>query len=121
MTKAVAVTAPGGLYNFFVLLHVVCVVGGFGALVYRSFVLDLARRRGNVVAAGVLGVFGQVVQVGEFLLYGAGVFGALAALTGGTQTSFARPWVGAALGAVSYTHLDVYKRQLFRFADLELA
>ena len=81
MTKAVAVTAPGGLYNFFVLLHVVCVVGGFGALVYRSFVLDLARRRGNVVAAGVLGVFGQVVQVGEFLLYGAGVFGALAALT----------------------------------------
>ena len=98
MTKAVAVTAPGGLYNFFVLLHVVCVVGGFGALVYRSFVLDLARRRGNVVAAGVLGVFGQVVQVGEFLLYGAGVFGALAALTGGTQTSFARPWVGAALG-----------------------
>ncbi len=92
------VTAPGGLYKFFVLLHVVCVVGGFGAIIYRSFVLDLARRRGYVVAAGVLGVFAQVAQLGEFLLYGAGLFGILAAATGGSQTSFSRPWVGAALG-----------------------
>ncbi len=93
-----ASVAPGGLFKFFVLLHVVCVVGGFGAIIYRSFVLDLARRRGYVVAAGVLAVFGQVAQLGEFLLYGAGLFGILAAATGGSQTSFSRPWVGAALG-----------------------
>lgn len=92
------VTAPDGLYKFFVLLHVVCVVGGSGAIVYRSFALDLARRRGQVVVAGVLAVFGQVAQVGELLLYGAGLFGILAAATGGSQTFFSRPWVGAALG-----------------------
>jgi hypothetical protein len=95
----VVVAAAGGrLYQSFVLLHVICVVGGFGAIVYRSFVLDLARRRGFVAAAGVLAVFGQVAQVGELLLYGAGAFGILAAATGGSQTSFAQPWVSAALG-----------------------
>ena len=75
MTTTLAVVAPGGLYKFFVLLHVICVVGGFGAIVYRSLVLDLARRRGYAVAAGVLGVFGQVVQVGSPPLYGAGLLG----------------------------------------------
>jgi len=98
VTTVVAVTGPDGLYKFCVLFHVICVVGGFGAIVYRSFVLDLARRRGYAAAAGALAVFGQVAQVGEFLLYGAGVFGVLAAATGGSQTSFARPWVSAALG-----------------------
>ena len=38
-----------------------------------------------------------VAQVGEVLLYGAGVFGVVAAATGGSRTSFARPWVSAAL------------------------
>jgi hypothetical protein len=99
MTPLGSVAAPSDsrLYQLFVLLHVICVVGGFGAIVYRSFVLDLARRRGFAAAAGVLAVFGQVVQVGEFLLYGAGVFGIAAAATGGSGTSFSRPWVSAAL------------------------
>jgi hypothetical protein len=100
VTALVAATAApaGRLYQFFVLLHVICVVGGFGAIAYRSLVLDLARRRGYAAAAGVLAVFGQVAQVGEILLYGAGLFGFLAVAVGDDQTSFSRPWVGAALG-----------------------
>ena len=70
------VAAPVGLYNIFVLLHIICAVGGFGAIVYRCLVLDLARRRGDAASAGVLAVYGQVAQVGEVLaLRGLVVFG----------------------------------------------
>ena len=64
------------LFQSFVLLHVICAIGGFGALVHRSFVLDLARRRGDAAAAGVLAVYGQISQVGEVLVYGVLLFGA---------------------------------------------
>ncbi len=86
------------LYQTFVLLHVICAIGGFGALVHRSFALDLARRRGDAAAAGVLAVYGQLSQVGEVLVYGVLLFGlaAVAAAPGGI--SFAKPWVTAALG-----------------------
>jgi hypothetical protein len=97
---SVAAPADSRVYQVFVLLHVICAVGGAGALVYRSLVLDLARRRGYPAAAGVLAVFGQVAQVGEVLLYGTGAFGIAAAASGGSRTSFSRPWVSAALAVL---------------------
>jgi hypothetical protein len=123
---SVGASSGGRLYQFFVLVHVICVVGGVGGIVYRSFVLDLARRRGYAAAAGVLAVFGQVTQVGEVLLYGAGVFGIAAAAAGGSQTSFSRPWVGAALGVfvvmVGVLHgLVRPAERRYRAAMLELA
>ena len=126
MTKTWRVAPPGGLYNFFVLLHVVCVVGGFGAIVYRSFVLDLARRRGYAVAAGVLGVFGQVVAGRRVPALRGRPVRVLAAVTGGSQTSFSRPWVGAALGVyvvmVGVLHgLVRPAERRYRAALLELA
>lgn len=98
MIAAVA-PAPSVLYRLLVLLHIVCAVGGFGALTYRSFVLDLARKRGAAAGAGVLAVYGQVSQVGEVLLYGVLVFGLAAVATGPDGVSFTKPWVGAAIGA----------------------
>jgi hypothetical protein len=123
---SVAAPADGTLYKFFVLVHVICVVGGSGAIIYRSFVLDLARRRGPAATAAALAVFGQVAQVGEALLYGAGVFGIAAAATGGGQTSFGRPWVSAALGLlvvmVGVLHgLVRPAERRYRAAMLELA
>jgi len=85
------------LFQSFVLLHIICAIGGFGALVHRSFVLDLARRRGDAAAAGVLAVYGQISQVGEVLVYGVLVFGLAAVAAGPSGISFSRPWVGAAL------------------------
>ena len=85
------------LFQSFVLLHVTCAIGGFGALVHRSFVLDLARRRGDAAAAGVLAVYGQISQVGEVLVYGALLFGLAAVAAAPSGISFAKPWVGAAL------------------------
>ena len=89
--------APGWAFNLLVLLHVICVVGGFGPLVYRSVALDLGRRRGDAAAAGSLAVYGQISGVGEALVYLAGIFGLAAVAAGGTSVSFSKPWVGAAI------------------------
>jgi hypothetical protein len=98
--STVGSAAPAGWgYQLLVLLHVVCAVGGFGGLLYRSFVLDLARRRGDAAAAGSLAVFGQVSQVAEALVYLALVFGLAAVAVGSGTVSFGRPWVWAALAA----------------------
>jgi hypothetical protein len=85
------------LFQSFVLLHIICAVGGFGALVHRSLVLDLARRRGDAAAAGVLAVYGQISQIGEVLVYGVLVFGLAAVAAAPSGISFSRPWVGAAI------------------------
>lgn len=86
------------LFQSFVLLHIICAIGGFGALVHRSLVLDLARRRGDAAAAGVLAVYGQISQVGEVLVYGVLLFGLAAVAAAPSGISFAKPWVGAAIG-----------------------
>jgi hypothetical protein len=85
------------LFQSFVLLHIICAIGGFGALVHRSFALDLARRRGDAAAAGVLAVYGQISQVGEVLVYGVLVFGLAAVAAAPSGISFSKPWVGAAI------------------------
>lgn len=94
MTKS-----PGWLYQLLVLLHIVCAVGGFGAMMYRGFVLDLARRRGSAGAAeaGVIAVYGQVSQFAEILIYGVVVFGVAAIGESGHSAEFHRAWVVAAL------------------------
>lgn len=92
--------SPGSWwFHLLVLLHVVCAVGGPGVLVYRALVLDLARRRGDAAAAGVLAVNGQVSAIGEVLLYGTGVFGIAAAAAGGHRY-FNQAWVIAALAVL---------------------
>ena len=90
---------PGWAYNLLVLLHIICAVGGFGAMMYRGFVLDLARRRGNAGAAeaGVIVVYGQISQFAEILIYGVVVFGVAAIGESGRPTEFHHAWVIAAL------------------------
>ncbi|HET9060473.1 MAG TPA: DUF2269 family protein [Acidimicrobiales bacterium] len=90
--------APGTGYQILVFLHVLCAVGGFGVLIYRSFVLDMARRRGDAAVAGALYAYGQVSTVAEALVYGAGVFGLAAAAVGTAGVSFSDVWVQAAIG-----------------------
>jgi hypothetical protein len=92
-----AAAASGWSYELLVLLHIICAVGGPGALAYRAFVLDLARRQGGAAAAGALGAFAQVSQVGEILLYGTPVFGAAAIVASGHCSQFERPWAYLAL------------------------
>lgn len=93
MTKA-----PGGwLYNLLVLAHITCAVGGFGAVIYRGFLLDLARRRGGAAAAGVLSVYGQISSFAEILIYGVAIFGIAAIAASNDVSYFKKAWVLAAL------------------------
>ena len=89
----------GWAYNLLVLLHIICAVAGFGAVVYRGFLLELARRRGagGAAEAGVLAVYGQVSQFAEILIYGVVVFGLAALGEEGHSSDFAKAWVVAAL------------------------
>lgn len=89
----------GWLYDLLVLAHVLCAVGGFGAVVYRGLVLDFARRTGRAGAAeaGVLAAYGQVSRFAEVLVYGVAVFGLGALGAAGQGSAWGRPWVIAAL------------------------
>ncbi|MHB1497282.1 MAG: hypothetical protein ACYCXN_05155 [Acidimicrobiales bacterium] len=89
----------GWPYHLLVLLHIICAVGGFGAVMYRGFSLDLARRQGSAGAAeaGVLAVQGQVSQFAEILIYGVVVFGVAAIGESGHSSQFSKAWVIAGL------------------------
>jgi hypothetical protein len=121
------VTAPGGwFYHLLVLLHIICAVGGFGGIVYRAFVLDLARRRGDAATAGILSVYGQISTVAEVLIYGTGIFGVAAIAAGGHHAYFHRVWVLAAVAVfvvmVGLLHAMVRPAERrYRAALLELA
>jgi hypothetical protein len=113
-------------FNLFVLLHILCAVGGFGALIYRGWVLDLARRRGAPASAGVLSVYGQVSQVAEVLIYGVLVFGIAAIAVSSDHSLFHKAWVVAAVVAyvamLAILHAIVRPAERrYRRALLELA
>ena len=80
-----------------VLFHIICAVGGFGAVSYRAFALYLARQRGDAAAAGAIALYGQISQVAEVLVYGTGVFGIAAVAAAGNDSYFDKAWVYAAL------------------------
>jgi len=91
-------SGPSVLFDLFVLLHLVCVVGGFGGIVYRAFALEAARRRGEAATAGILDVYGQVSVIAEVLIYGALVFGVAALAADHGSSIFHRVWVPIAVG-----------------------
>ncbi|MCU4187044.1 hypothetical protein K6U06_21950 [Acidiferrimicrobium sp. IK] len=84
-------------YNILVMLHLICVIGGFGGLAYNGLTLALASRRGPDSVA-VLEVNAQVTQLAELLIYGAFLFGMAAIGASKSTYGFGQAWVGAALG-----------------------
>lgn len=90
--------SPSVPFQVFVLLHLICVVGGFGGVIYRAFALDAARRKGDAATAGVLDVYGQVSVIAEILIYGVLVFGVAAVAAEHNNSLFHRPWLPVAIG-----------------------
>ncbi|HTW07932.1 MAG TPA: hypothetical protein VME46_10495 [Acidimicrobiales bacterium] len=91
--------AGGWAYQLFVLLHIICVVGGFGWMFSRAYMLVAARRSGEAAAAAVLGVYRQVSPAVEVLVYGVLVFGIAAVAASNHPSQFRKPWLFAAVAA----------------------
>ncbi|MDQ2724681.1 MAG: hypothetical protein M3Y36_04215 [Actinomycetota bacterium] len=83
-------------FRIFLLLHLLCVIGGFGGLAYNGLYLTLARRR-TVGAASVVEVNRQVSGLAELLVYGALLFGIAAVGSSKSTYGFGQAWLVAAL------------------------
>lgn len=83
-------------YNILVMLHILCVIGGFGALAYNGLYLSLAQRRPAGGTGAVLEVNKMVSGLGEILVYAALLFGVGAVTASRSQFKFSQAWVSAA-------------------------
>lgn len=85
-------------YKVLVLLHLLCVIGGFGALAYNALYMSLAQRRTQGGTGAVLEVNGLVSGLAELLIYAALLFGIGAVTASHSTVKFSQAWVSAAFG-----------------------
>ncbi len=84
-------------FKILVMVHVVCVVAGFGALAYNGLYLSLAQRRPQGGTGAVLEVNKMVSGLAEALVYAAILFGIAAVGASHKRFGFGDAWVSAAL------------------------
>lgn len=112
---ASASSTPGTGYHVLVMLHLLCVIGGFGFLAYNGAHLSLLRRRGGGVSSGALVVNRDLSQLAELLIIAALVFGIAAVGSSSKTITFGQGWVvGAMVGwvvALSLLHGFIRPRQ----------
>ena len=84
-------------FKVLVLLHVLCVIGGFGALAYNALYLSLAQRRPGGGTSAILEVNKLVSGLAELLIYAALLFGIGAVTASHSTIKFSDAWVSAAL------------------------
>jgi uncharacterized membrane protein len=85
-------------FEILVLLHVLCAVGGFGAVAYNGLYTSLAARRPDGGTSAVLEVNRLVSGLAEMLIYAALLFGVGAVAASHSTIKFSSPWVSAAFG-----------------------
>jgi uncharacterized membrane protein len=84
-------------YRILVMLHLLCVIGGFGAVAYNALYVSLAQRRpGAAGSSAVLEVNMLVSGLAELLIYAALVFGVGAVTASNSQIKFSQGWVSGA-------------------------
>jgi hypothetical protein len=80
-------------YRILVMLHLICVIGGFGAVAYNGLYASLAQRRpGAAGSSAVLEVNTLVSGLAELLIYAALVFGVGAVTASNSQVKFSQGW-----------------------------
>jgi protein-S-isoprenylcysteine O-methyltransferase Ste14 len=85
------------------MLHILCIVGGFGALAYNGLYMSLAQRRTAGGTGAVLEVNKLVSGMAEILVYAALLFGIGAVTASHKTVKFSDPWIGAAFGVYLVT------------------
>ena len=85
-------------FNILVMLHILCVVGGFGAVAYNGLYASLAQRRPAGGTSAVIEVNKLVSGLAEMLIYAALLFGIGAVSAAGKHSDikFGDAWVAAA-------------------------
>ena len=85
-------------FKILVLLHILCVVGGFGAVAYNGLYMSLAQRRPAGGTSAVLETNRLVSGLAEMLIYAALLFGIGAVTAAGRHSDikFSDAWVSAA-------------------------
>jgi len=79
------------------MLHLLCVIGGFGAVAYNGLYLSLAQRRpGAGEPTAVLEVNTLVSSLAELLIYAALLFGIGAVAASHSVVKFSQTWVSTA-------------------------
>jgi uncharacterized membrane protein len=111
-------------YQILVMLHLLCVIGGFGAVAYNGLYVNLAHRRsGTPGTSAVLEVNTLVSGLAELLIYAALVFGVGAVTASHSTLKFSQAWLSAAF-AVYLVDLGILhgwiRRYQRRFAALAL-
>jgi uncharacterized membrane protein len=85
-------------FKVLVILHVLCVIGGFGAVAYNGLYLSLAQQRPEGGTSAVLEINRLVSGMAEILIYAALLFGIGAVAASHSDIKFSDAWVSAALG-----------------------
>jgi uncharacterized membrane protein len=85
-------------YHLLVMLHLLCVIGGFGALAYNALYMSLAQRRAAGGTGAVIEINRLVSGLAELLIYAALVFGIGAVASSHSTVKFSQAWVSAAFG-----------------------
>ena len=88
----------GTAFDILVLLHVLCVIGGFGAVAYSGLYTSLASRQPDGGTSAVLEVNRLISGLAEMLIYAALLFGIGAVAASHSTIKFSSPWVSAAFG-----------------------
>ena len=83
-------------FKILVLLHILCVMGGFGAVAYNALYLSLAQRRPGGGTGAVIDVNTLVSGFAELLIYAALLFGIGAVAASRSTIKFSDAWVSAA-------------------------
>ena len=95
---AAAAAKPSVWYNLLLVLHLVCIIGGFGYLAFSGVFFAGVRRRGDAALSGALEVNRSLSQLAELLLIAALVFG-IAAVGASHTIKFSQGWVGGVIAA----------------------
>jgi len=85
-------------YHILVMLHLLCVIGGFGALAYNALYMSLAQRRPAGGTGAIIEVNALVSGLAELLIYAALLFGIGAVASSHSTVKFSQGWVSAAFG-----------------------
>jgi uncharacterized membrane protein len=87
----------GSLYKFLLVLHIACVVLGFGALAFNGFNVGRASKHTGADRAGIVEASDEVSRIAEFFVYAAFVFGLLLVATSKSLYKFSQGWLSGAM------------------------